>query len=1094
MENMSKKISVLFTITTIFILCICYIPFSVRAISKNDNDVYEIATPQDLVDFSVMVNSGNTNEKIETGLFGRASKATIRNVGIKNANISNSAGVRSGILAGELLWSNVSNIMTTGTVSTTNEQKGGISGEAYESTLSNCFSSFSPCTNNLRSTITSCGVCTELFAFNGFGIEQRPYIINRAEDLIKLSRLSNDEKTAYAYSSSYYLQKSDIDLNNIQFTPICKTSKYGKDGYLPHFSGHYNGNYHKIKNIYVSESSKFAGLFGTIYGNGVLENLSVTGQVNNTDKYSTGGIVGEIGEDAIVRNCDFTGTVSSSKSAVGGIAGYIWQKGTIENCYHNGEVSAEGSAGGIVGQIVITSGDYSAVVRNCYSIGEISGTYAGSIVRYTELSDPYSSANITIENCYSLEKYKDDTVSGSYSKYDVASLTRSELKKAAEKLGNPFATNLVSSYNNGYPIFKWQLEDAENSRPITIPFAGDGTEYSPYQIETADDVFMLSEVVNDKETGDYFRDCYYIQTADIDLNGKFLTPIGLNGGFTGFYNGNYHSIINLKISTSKKYTGLFSSLKDGGKIEKLSIEGTVSASNDNVGGIVGTLGNDTEILDCDFHGSVLGNNNIGALVGSAEDKVIMKSCYSDAKVTGKSTVGGLIGNAQAVSAGSEMNGMYFSGTITSENEICGAICGISNNQEFKINNIYFLASICNGNAINGKSAAGCTKLGEAALKACADMLGTPFTENESIQYGGYPIFEWQSVPYQLKGAGTAENPYKTSTKEDLEHLRDFINSSYYNQVYSGAYFVQTADIDLKDELWIPIGSAESKQVFHGSYDGACHYIKGLNINTDTEYAGLFGVATDASLSDIVVTGSITGFGTYSGGIAGQADNTKLERCAFVGDVSAETASGGLVGTMINGGIISDCYHNGIIYSNKYAAGIIGSIFFEEDVKEHNIVIQNCYQANGTVSGKKYSGCIAGDCTIKKETGNMVSILNCFATTDADAEVNLENVAKNNTLLVTKSMLKNSSEDLGEQFINHTDATLNNGYPVFKWQVLSTVLGDVNNDGRFDVSDVVMMQKWILGFDQITNWANGDWNEDHQINVIDLCLMKQKIKI
>lgn len=532
MENMSKKISVLFTITTIFILCICYIPFSVRAISKNDNDVYEIATPQDLVDFSVMVNSGNTkanailtadidmsginfdpigtysdysgvrgsdgatsykgtfdgngyiisnltvntNEKIETGLFGRASKATIRNVGIKNANISNSAGVRSGILAGELLWSNVSNIMTTGTVSTTNEQKGGISGEAYESTLSNCFSSFSPCTNNLRSTITSCGVCTELFAFNGFGIEQRPYIINRAEDLIKLSRLSNDEKTAYVYSSSYYLQNSDIDLNNIKFTPICKTSK---DEFILHFSGHYNGNYHKVKNIYVSESSKFAGLFGTIYGNGVLENLSVTGQVNNTDKYSTGGIVGEIGEDAIVRNCDFTGTVSSSKSAVGGIAGYIWQKGTIENCYHNGEVSAEGSAGGIVGQIVITSGDYSTVVRNCYSIGEISGTYAGSIVGYTELSDSYSSANITIENCYSLEKYKDNTVSGSYSKYDVASLTRSELKKAAEKLENPFATNLVSSYNNGYPIFKWQLEDAENSRPITIPFAGDGTEYSP---------------------------------------------------------------------------------------------------------------------------------------------------------------------------------------------------------------------------------------------------------------------------------------------------------------------------------------------------------------------------------------------------------------------------------------------------------------------------------------------------------------------------------------------------------------------------------------------------------------------------------------
>jgi len=222
------------------------------------------------------------------------------------------------------------------------------------------------------------------------------------------------------------------------------------------------------------------------------------------------------------------------------------------------------------------------------------------------------------------------------------------------------------------------------------------------------------------------------------------------------------------------------------------------------------------------------------------------------------------------------------------------------------------------------------------------------------------------------------------------------------------------------------------------------------------------------------------------------NNTQINRCAFIGSVSAENAAGGIIGNIINSSQVSDCYHNGTVNSNSYSGGIVGSISFADDMDGESVVVQNCYQANGIVNGTSSSGCIVGTCAIKTGTENTISILNCFATTDADAVANQTNATKDNTLVITKSMLKSASEDLGTAFINNTETMLNDGYPVFTWQIKSDVVGDVNNDGVFNISDIVVMQKWILNAGQMTNWENGDLYRDNQINVFDLCLMKQKI--
>ncbi len=52
-------------------------------------------------------------------------------------------------------------------------------------------------------------------------------------------------------------------------------------------------------------------------------------------------------------------------------------------------------------------------------------------------------------------------------------------------------------------------------------------------------------------------------------------------------------------------------------------------------------------------------------------------------------------------------------------------------------------------------------------------------------------------------------------------------------------------------------------------------------------------------------------------------------------------------------------------------------------------------------------------------------------------------------------------------------------------------GDINDDGAFNVSDVVLLQKWLLAVPDmlLANWKAADFCEDNQLDVFDLCLMK-----
>lgn len=50
------------------------------------------------------------------------------------------------------------------------------------------------------------------------------------------------------------------------------------------------------------------------------------------------------------------------------------------------------------------------------------------------------------------------------------------------------------------------------------------------------------------------------------------------------------------------------------------------------------------------------------------------------------------------------------------------------------------------------------------------------------------------------------------------------------------------------------------------------------------------------------------------------------------------------------------------------------------------------------------------------------------------------------------------------------------------------------DGAFNITDVVLLQKWLLAVPdtELKNWKSGDLYEDDKLNALDFSLMKKEL--
>ena len=229
----------------------------------------------------------------------------------------------------------------------------------------------------------------------------------------------------------------------------------------------------------------------------------------------------------------------------------------------------------------------------------------------------------------------------------------------------------------------------------------------------------------------------------------------------------------------------------------------------------------------------------------------------------------------------------------------------------------------------------------------------------------------------ITGSGTETDPYRISTAEWLKWFRDKVNSSKTSDE-TKICVVLTADIDLKNEAWTPIGIGKDTRKedlpYSGTFDGNGHTISGLNVNYGDKNGGLFCHVKSATIKNLTVAGSVTyssGDGIVYGGIVGCANSSTIENCTNRCTVTGNWYAGGIVGWSVDSDIIG-CANFGNISSPFRSGGICGKITGQVDAYGIDATIRDCYNV-GMVSGK-YAGGITG----QSDSGNIdILIANCY---------------------------------------------------------------------------------------------------------------------
>ena len=139
------------------------------------------------------------------------------------------------------------------------------------------------------------------------------------------------------------------------------------------------------------------------------------------------------------------------------------------------------------------------------------------------------------------------------------------------------------------------------------------------------------------------------------------------------------------------------------------------------------------------------------------------------------------------------------------------------------------------------------------------------------------LFAFTPISWTL-GTGTSGDPYQISTADELAFLAEQVNAG---TNYASEYFVITADIDLDNKAWIPIGNLASSS-FSGHFNGDAHVIKNVKIDASaSDCQALFGHIYGATIS-----------------------NLGLEN----GEVKGKTNVAGLVGLAESSSVITNCYN------------------------------------------------------------------------------------------------------------------------------------------------------------------------------------------
>ena len=375
----------------------------------------------------------------------------------------------------------------------------------------------------------------------GTGTENDPYLIYTAAQLAYLAKSTNEGNS---YEGKYFLLMRNLDLNNLEWTPIGKgiyvelNFDSAPNLEVASFRGIFDGNWHIIHNLKISScDTTYIGLFGcsvgSVFKNIGIDVVDITATVSNSNyREISGGLIGCL-QGGVISGCFVTNAeiqnYGTGVTATGILIGVSKSNVTlIEDCYTTGSIAGSGQVGGLLGACYYT--DSSTTIRRCYSFSTVHGQSGissnsvhdiGGICKYDGgdlyIYDSFFVGRLTYNSNYATAPIGGGTLSNNY--YVLldgnANTTTENLQSQywiESNLGWDF--NSVWTFENGYDY------------PVLQGFSGNGGIIIPPHVHEYVEVERLSSTCTEEGHIKYVCEiCNYIYIDTIPALGhNWVTP------------------------------------------------------------------------------------------------------------------------------------------------------------------------------------------------------------------------------------------------------------------------------------------------------------------------------------------------------------------------------------------------------------------------------------------------------------------------------------------------------------------------------------------------------------------------------------------
>lgn len=517
---------------------------------------------------------------------------------------------------------------------------------------------------------------------------------------------------------------------------------------------------------------------------------------------------------------------------------------------------------------------------------------------------------------------------------------------------------------------KVPIEQQGKEHPAADSFeGGSGTKEDPYQIADADQLMLLSNLVNDDEyhpDNQKYAKAHYVLINDIDFNDVSdyenwkekgpeynWIPIGVNtidtpngtkickeSGFYGSFNGAGHIIRGLYIASAAIPTGeasnmpvygLFGNVFGGEEqvIQNITIEKSLYKIYNvgyYIGGIVGQM-HGGAIKNCNSKVDIIcgGSNSLGGIVGETLETDI-ENCEFSGSLSGQGTIYNMGGIAARDSGGNLSNCINSGELIPAHSTLIGGIVSEyidSFESATMIDHCVNKSNLMSGGGITGQlltfrhkvSITDCINEGEIGL------------DNDISVTGG--------IVGRLAMYGTGENISNVEFNKCSNKGK--IDGSAMGRSIGGLI----GTIALNDGVKLTIEECENTGIIKG----------------ESNIGGLIGVLVDYgegeySILNCINKGQVIGRSLGIGGILGLSQGTAgtkilIQNCYNYEDISGSGYGvGGIVGSFLNKSYqkgtsikISDCENEGTITGD--IGTLIGGVLGYVDSGEENIEIDSC---------------------------------------------------------------------------------------------------------------------------------------------------------